>query len=176
MGYKTNKLYFKDVKKVIISFFISLLVVIALTPAALAGTTDQVTITFDPAGFISIDVSPNALDFGTIIIGGSKTHASALTVYNNGTSNMNTYVTSSNATDMVCDNDGSPAANYFSVRAVNGSCDLCDGYITFGGVQLDSSIANSGGSEDLYVEIILGAGTSDHGAQTMYLNFSGSPT
>jgi hypothetical protein len=58
--------------------------------------------------------------------------------------------------------------------AVNGTCDLCDGYMTYGGVQLDSSIANSGGNEDLDVELEIGAGTSDHSWQTMYLNFSGS--
>ena len=174
MGYKTSKLFCEDIKKVVISIFISLIMIIALTPAALAGSTDQVTITFDPSGSINIDVSPNALSFGAIIIGGSETHASSLTVYNNGTSDMDTYVTAGNSTNMVCDNDGSPIANRFSIQAVNGTCDLCDGYMTYGGVQLDSAIANSGGNEDLDVEIEIGAGTTDHGAQTTYLNFSGS--
>jgi len=86
-----------EIKKIFVFLIASMLV--ATVPLVLAKTQDTLVITFDPNGDIDIDVNNATHAFGIVLANTwSNTTGGYLTLYNNGTVNMNTAINCSNVT------------------------------------------------------------------------------
>ncbi len=143
---KISRLVWKsDFKKILFTWFVSLLWLSVLTPVVVADET-SISVTFDPDGVIDIDVSPKSYGFGTVQIGTwENTTGSTFTLYNNGTIPMDTQIKTNATTDstqLTLDADGTPGVNQYSFRTDGLDS---DGYITtaYAG-DVDSALSASG--------------------------------
>ena len=130
-----------NAKKIMLAVLISMIWITTLTPVVFAATEASIKVDFDPSGVIDIAVSPKYYDFGSITAGAWKNSTGTLfTIFNNGTSPMDTEF-KSNATSsggMDLDNDGAPAADDYSLYGA-ASLDT-PSYITNNYAQLDDAI------------------------------------
>lgn len=147
MGCRKNKYNVacaSDIKKILFAWLVSMLWLSVLTPMVLADET-SISVTFNPEGVIDIDVTPKTYDFGSVQAGAWKnTTANYFTIYNNGTSPMDTQFKTNATTDSISltlDDDGAPGSNAYSFRT-NGLDN--DGYITAAyAVEQETGIAAS---------------------------------
>ena len=100
-------------KILMVGFVLSIMVCFAFAPMerqiVKAGTT--VTLTFDPDGNVSLDVSPATFDFGVVYANTSESTGSTyFTLWNNGsTDNMSTTIEiTTGATNFTIDEDSAP--------------------------------------------------------------------
>jgi hypothetical protein len=112
----------------VIIFLIMILVTFSPYPSTVyAALTDTITVTFDPEGNVSIEVSPSTYDFGTIYTDSSEsTTATYFTIWNNGTiDNMFTDIRiTSGTTNFTIDDDSEPASDdNYAVKVLQGSVD-----------------------------------------------------
>ena len=141
---KYNLVYTSDIKKILFAWLVSMLWLSVLTPVVLADET-SISVTFNPEGVVDIDVTPKTYDFGSVQAGAwSNTTANYFTIYNNGTSPMDTQFKTNATTDstsLTLDDNGAPGSNAYSFRT-NGLDN--DGYITAAyAVEQDTGIAAS---------------------------------
>jgi hypothetical protein len=147
MGCKMKKKFnvlSSNAKKIMLAVLISMIWITTLTPVVLAGTTTNITISFNPAGVISIAVSPSSYNFSAIMAGGWKNSTpSIFTIFNNGTIGMDTQMATSATSSggMVLDDSGSPGANQYSLLTDGLSSDA---YLTAANVTRDTNLASSG--------------------------------
>jgi len=165
-----------DKKKIILVGLISAMLVSALTPIVMAVTEEGITITFDPSGNIDIDVSPNSYDFGTAGANDwTNSTGSAFTLYNNGSTSMDTQIKTNATTDsgeMTLDPDGTaiPADNY----SLNTSGLDANAWITTAyGADVDSAL-EALGSKGFDLCLLLADISQDWTQQTTTVYFQGS--
>jgi hypothetical protein len=145
----------------------------------LAADSDDITITFNPAGNVSIDVSPGYYNFSTIYASSSKlTTTSYFTIWNNGTiNNMDTDATiSTKPANFNIDADSPPTGNdKYALLALQGSISSApwfDEAPTY--VNLDSDI-DMGGSDTFGLRLYISNVTSNFTWQTMVVTLRGTP-
>jgi hypothetical protein len=166
-------------KKLAIGLVIAMLFAI-ITPMPMttvfAATTDTLTCTFDPEGNISIEISPASYDFGTIWANEWKnTSSSAFTLYNNGTSSMDTGINvSTSPTNFTIDNTGAcNSDDQFGVYTYgldsDGWLDTADA----GGTSFDTAIV-AGGSKTFGLNMTIGNITSNFGQDSFVVTVEGS--
>jgi len=166
-------------KLIIVSFFVTL-VVVAVGPQTIMGATKEViNVSFDPTGTIDLDVSPGVVNYSTVENGTNEDSVS-LTLYNNGTIGMDTDINTSATTDpdgtgdLTLDPDGQPGEDLFSLKVVDTTFDGNDNWITAGGVELDNNLAGAGGSGTFEIQITMGPISVDHGWQTIDVKLTGT--
>jgi len=160
-------------------------VIASFTPVSinvLAGTTDTITITFNPEGNISIDVWPETFNF-TDFWSSSYEHTGAtyFTLWNNGTvDNMVTDINTSATTeegDLTLDEDSVPTAddNFALYLAAGGTASGIENWVTASGIELDSDLDRSG-TETFGFTLYLSNITADHPYQTLVVTLTGALT
>jgi len=152
---KELNFYSTKVKKIVLICLISAMWIAPLVPVVLADET-SISVTFDPDESVDIDVTPKSYDFGAVLAGTwENTSGSEFTLFNNGTTTMDTQIKSNATTDsaeMSLENAGNPGNNEYSIYTDNLDA---DGYITnaYAG-DLDSALAASGSKGfDLHLNI-----------------------
>ena len=80
------------IKKTLIIPLIVVMLITAVSPLVLAAAEDYITVTFDPGGTISLEVSPDTASFGSVVFESTNNDVSeggggttAYTLWNNGT-------------------------------------------------------------------------------------------
>ncbi len=163
-------------KEIIIAFLIvTIFLSTFMLPISIAAD-DTIHVTFDPTGSVSLDVSPQTLNFSTVTANGNEESGTTFTLYNNGTIAMQTDCDTNATTDegdLTLDADGSPTEDTYSLRFTSTTMDGDDAYITDAGVTLDNSLSASG-SDTFKITIYLGPISTDHGWQTTTVNFTGT--
>jgi hypothetical protein len=165
---------------------IILLVIIMITSATFApiskivfaGTTDTVTLTFDPDGNSSIDVSPSSYAFGSVWANASKqTNNNYFTIWNNGSGGdmvVDACVTG-NAADLAntATPTGTQTDNTYSLRirkgAVSNSTYISNQYYA----QVDSQLVK-GAPENFGLLLTVSNITSNITSQTVIVTFRGT--
>ena len=171
-----------EIKKISkICLVLSLLAIASFSPVSinvLAATTDTITITFDPQGNISIDVSPASYNFSTFWSDSNETTTGTyFTMWNNGTvDNMITdiQITTSPA-DLTVDEDSPPTADdNYALYLIGGTASGVNAWVLESGtIQLDSDLDLSG-TETFGFKLYLSNITANHTWQTMELTLTGS--
>ncbi len=88
-----------EIKKVS-ALLVTAMFLVAFTPYALAATTDDLIITFDPDGDIDIDVNISFYNFSSVLANEwTNTTGGTFTLYNNGTVAMDTRIKTNATTD-----------------------------------------------------------------------------
>lgn len=165
-----------NMKKILLAGLISAMLVSALIPIAMAATEEGITITFDPSGTIDIDVGPNSYAFGAADANSwTNSTGSTFTLYNNGTTSMDTQIKTNATTDsssMTLDPDGvSIAADNYSLYTTGLDTDA---YITTSySAEFDAALASSG-STGFDLDIRLADISQDWSQQTTTIYFQGS--
>ena len=170
------------IKKILmIALVTSILSIASFSPISitvLAGTTDTITITFDPQGNISLDVSPEVWNLSILwSYSNESTGGTYFTLWNNGTvDNMQTdiQITTSPA-DLYLDYNATPSAdNYYGLNLTGGTASGINHWVQEGAtIQLDSDI-NSGGSDTFGFTLYLSNITANHTWQTLVVTLTGS--
>ena len=143
----------------------------------LAADSDTITITFNPAGNISIDVYPGSYNFSTIWAGSSKaTTVTYFTVYNNGS--IGNMVSSIEVTDdpenLAPDEDSPPTGNdAYALRVLAGSVSDTPWVKESGWAQLDSDI-DKGGSDQFGLRLYVSNLTQNFTWQHMVVTVRGT--
>jgi hypothetical protein len=170
----------EKVKKLLLCSFIFVMLVIAATTPVVIGADKNILVTFNPEGSVTLDVWPLTLAFGNINANTVTNSSSSFTLYNNGTTRMETKCetnTSTDSSDMICDADGAGLdPDDFSLRFTH--CDNFEGNMSYiSTTALATTLNNSldaSGSDTFKIEITLVDITADHAAQTTMVNFTGS--
>ena len=167
----------KKTKKFIVAFLVIITLIATITPPIIMAADDTIHVTFDPSGSVSLDVSPQNLNFSTVSADGNEESSTTFTLYNNGSIAMKTDCDTNATTDegdLTLDDDGSPTEDYFSLQFTSAAAlDGNNNYIPSAGTTLDNSLAASG-SETFKITIYLGPISTDHGWQTTTVNFTGT--
>jgi len=170
------------IKKILmIALVTSILSIASFSPISitvLAGTTDTITITFDPQGNISIDVSPETYDFSTFwSYSDESTGGTYFTLWNNGTvDNMQTdiQITTSPANLCVDYNNTPTADNYYGLNLTGGTATGINYWVQEDAtIQLDSDLDRSG-TKTFGFTLYLSNITVDHAEQTLVVTLTGS--
>ena len=176
MGCNGNK-----IQRFFLIGLVLMLVITAFMPQQIVLADESITVTFNPTGSVIGDVSPNIIDYGGVTMGGSEA-SSSLTLWNNGTVQMDTDVETNKTTaDMECDGDGvggSLAEDFFALQFTNTALDGNNLYISntsASQTQLDTGLAG-GNSDTFEVTIHIDSASAEHATQTTWINFTFSAT
>ena len=165
-------------KLIIVSFFVTLVVIAVGPQTGMGATKEVINVSFDPTGTIDLDVKPETINYSTVE-NGTTEDSPSLTLYNNGTIGMDTDINTSATTDpdgsgdLTLDENGQPGEDYFSLKVVDTTFDGNDNWITAAGVELDNSLAGST-SGTFEVQITQGPISVDHGWQTIDVKLTGT--
>lgn len=170
----------KDIRKDLFLISTILMLVFAIiTPSMSMAADDTINVTFDPSGSVSLDVSPQELNFSTVNADSNEESGTTFTIWNNGTIAMKTECEANTTTDeenLSCDGDGTPGYDNFSLRFTSTTMDGDDAYISNSSssrTTLDNSLGASA-SDTFKISIYLGYLNDDYGWQTTTVNFTGS--
>jgi len=171
------------IKKILmIALVTSILSIASFSPISitvLAGTTDTITITFDPQGNISLDVSPEVWNLSILwSYSNESTGGAYFTVWNNGSvDNMQTdiQITSNTPGDLAVNETAIPTDNdCYALYLTGGTASGVDNWVKESAtIQLDSDIDSSGSNTfgfTLYMSNI----TANHTWQTLVVTLTGS--
>jgi hypothetical protein len=143
-----------------------------------AGTTDTITITFDPDGNSSIDISPNSYAFGSVWANASaQTNNNYFTIWNNGSGGdmvADAQVTTDAANlNNAIDATGTQTDDTYSLRirrgAVSNSTYISEHYYA----QVDSQLSK-GSPENFGFRLTISNITSNITSQTVVVTFRGT--
>jgi hypothetical protein len=170
----------RDVKRDIFLIITVLMLIFAIiTPSITMAADDTIHVTFDPSGSVTLDVSPQELNFSTVNANSNEESSTTFTIWNNGTISMKTECETNTTTDegnLSCDGDGTPGYDNFSLRFTSTTMDGNNEYISNSSASkttLDNSLA-AAGSDTFKITIYLGYLNDDFGWQTTTVNFTGS--
>jgi hypothetical protein len=172
-----------ETKKILmIGLVIAVMIFATFAPipiTVLAADSDTITITFDPQGNVSFDVSPGSYNFSTIWAGSSKaTTVSYFTIYNNGTTNNMTtdIMITDDPNNLAVDEDSPPTGNdAYALRVLAGSVSDTPWVKESGYVDLDSDI-DQGGSNNFGLRLYVSNLTQNFTWQTMVVTLRGTTT
>ena len=143
-----------------------------------AGTTDTITLTFDPMGNISIEVAPESYDFGTIwASSGKPTASNYFTIWNNGTiNNMDTDILITDDPDDLAVNETAPpgGVDYYSLLVLQGSVSAAPWVKESDWSDLDSDI-DMGGTDNFGLCLYISNISQNWTQQTMVVTLMGTP-
>jgi hypothetical protein len=166
------------IKKIIV-LLISAMLITAITPLALAATSDIITVTFDPQGAIDIDVWPENASFGPVTFSSDVNWPSegatdtTYTVYNNGTITADVFIFSNTSTDsgnMTLENTGSPGFDQYCLNVTGSNATQ----ITNTNASWLSNLVGGGGTVTFGLNLELGGGSTDFGAEKTRINITGA--
>ena len=170
------------IKKILMTaLVISILSITSFSPVSitvLADTTDTITITFDPQGNISIDVSPESYNFSTFwSYSNESTTTAYFTLWNNGTvDNMLTdiQITANSPGDLTCDEDSIPTTDdYYALNLTGGTATGINHWVKeSAAIQLDSDLDKSG-TKTFGFTLYLSNITANHSWQTLTVTLTG---
>lgn len=171
------------IKKILmIALVISILSIASFSPISitvLAGTTDTITITFDPQGNISLDVFPEEWNLSIVwSYSNESTTNNYFTLWNNGSVDMQTdiQITTSPA-DLYLDYNNTPTAdNYYGLNLTGATISGRNHWVQeTAAIQLDSNIVASA-SVTFGFTFYLSNITANHTWQTLVVTLTGSQT
>ena len=166
------------IRKIIV-LLISVMVITAITPLALAATSDIITVTFDPQGAIDLDVWPETANFSTVTFSSESNWPTegatdtTYTLYNNGTIDADVYIFSNTTTDtgdMTLNNTGNPAQDEYSLNVTGSNAQQ----ITNANTSWVNSLTGGGGTVTFGINLELGGGSTDFGWQKTRINITGA--
>ncbi len=173
-----------DAKKILIICLVIFTMVFAtfapISKIVLAGTTDTVTLTFDPMGNVSIDIQPYSYAFGSVWANASKqTNNNYFTIWNNGSID-NCVVDAQVTTDALGLNNavgatGTQTDDTYSLRirrgTVTNSTYISEHYWAQVSSALDRGAA---GSQNFGFRLTISNITSNITSQTVVVTFRGT--
>jgi len=139
-------------------------------------TSDILAVRFEPYGNIDGNVSPEAVNFSSVVWGTNIETAFDFTLWNNGTVAMDSIGrqnTTTDEKDLTCAGAGAPTTDQYSIRitnapGVNGNTNYIN---DVGNTVLDDGLAGSD-SENFFLTLYLGPGSSNPGWQTTQINWT----
>lgn len=168
----------KRIKSLLVICLIIAILTTAVSPIVLGGAHDDtVVVTFDPTGDIALEVWPATATFGSVTFSTSDNGPTEgagdtdYTLYNNGTLAADIYIFSNTTTDggeMTLDNAGAPSADEYSLDITGTNVKQ----ITNTNASWSADLAASG-TITFGIDLNLGSGTQDWGAQTTTINVTG---
>ena len=171
-----------DKKKILmIALVVSILSIASFSPVpitVLAATTEDITITFDPQGNISLDVSPEVWNLSIVWSNSSEsTGGTHFTLWNNGSVNMQTdiQITSNTPGDLTIDDTGIPTTdNYYALNLTGGTASGINHWVKESAtIQLDSDI-DASASDTFGFTLYMSNITANHTWQTLVVTLTGS--
>jgi hypothetical protein len=171
------------IKKILtIALVISILSIASFSPISitvLAGTTETITIEFDPQGNISVDVNPETYNFSTFwSYSNESTTSTYFTLWNNGSVDMQTDIqitTSPSALD-VDESDVPTADDEYALYLIGGTASGINNWVQENAtIQLDS-LLDIAGTESFGFTLYMSNITSNHSWQTIVTTLTGSST
>jgi hypothetical protein len=165
----------KRVKKVY-TILISTLLISAIASSVMAGTEDNVIITFNPDGDIDIDVSLAIYNFSNVLANEwSNTTGNAFLLYNNGTVSMDTRIKTNATTDegdMTLDAAGTPSQDEYSIETKGFDS---DGFLDSSYVGDFDSALSPNDTKGFDICLLIGTNLSaNHSWQTTTITFQGT--
>lgn len=159
-----------EIRKLLVVGLATAMVIAVATPVTISvvkAASDTVSVTFDPQGTITIDISPTSWAAGTLAASAStNTTPTYFTVYNNGTVQWGTlYIQAASSASMTVV-DASPGANQFAMQVNGTGTDIT----TWTGIATNRTLETAvdpGTTETFGLKIIMGSSfTDDWGSQT----------
>ena len=165
-----------EIKKVTV-LLVTTMTLAAFTPYALAATTDDLIISFDPDGEIDIDVNLSFYNFTSVQANEwANTTGGTFTLFNNGTVSMNTRIKTNATTDegdmSLNESAVAPGTDEYAIHIVGLDLTqyLNDSYIQY----FDSGLIPDD-SKTFDVHLLIGTNLSaNHSWQTTTISFEGS--
>jgi len=168
-------------KKLVICLVIAVIFA-TVTPMSittvLAATEDHVTVTFNPTGNISIEISPPTYDFGAIYAEGwVNTSGTTFTIYNNGSVGMDTEIKTNGTTEstnFTLDTTGATIELIDNFALQTNGLDS-DAWLTSGYSNVDTDIA-ADASTSFDLRLHIGNISENFGQEQVRIYVQGSQT
>ena len=168
-----------EIKKIFLIELIAIMLMLAITSPTIVevgkAITDTITVTFNPEGNLTIDVSPNSWNAGSLYTDQSaNTTTTYFTAYNNGTVTWATlYIKAASSADMTLVSAFTGASDEFIIYANGSATDLTTWTEINTNQTLETSVSSGGGSETFGLKITMDSVfSSDWAQQTSFVNLT----